>query len=196
MYFHCRPIKYVEYNKVYPFDADDIMKPAYIWISKYCKYFPQIWLSRSNSKITGFRNKLTNKKYRNLSRQKNPNNVLFGFEFIKGFPVDYSVWEFILNPLINNQSIASYFNSIIQYYKEDKASIDCEITKKWIKTNSEEEFLKKYLFVENDQVVVPSLNLKSAKKIICRNEKVFKKLNQMGFIKDRIIIRNDKFFEY
>ena len=53
-------------------------------------------------------------------------------------------------------------------------------------------FLKKYAFIEKDQVVVPSLNLKSAKQIICRDEKQKKKLRKMGFIEDRIVIKNIK----
>jgi len=51
-------------------------------------------------------------------------------------------------------------------------------------------FLKKYVFVESDQIVVPSLNLKCAKQIICKDEKQKKALRRMGFIEDRIRIKN------
>jgi len=37
---------------------------------------------------------------------------------------------------------------------------------------------------------VPSLNLKTAKRIICRNERQKKALRKKGFIEDRIEIRN------
>ncbi len=41
----------------------------------------------------------------------------------------------------------------------------------------------------NDQVVVPKLNLKSAKEIWVRNDRQKKKLRRMGFIEDRIKVR-------
>ena len=63
---------------------------------------------------------------------------------------------------------------------------------KWVSSSSYEDFLNRYLFVENDQVVVPSLNLKAAKQVFCRNEKQVKVLRHMGFINDRIKILNSK----
>ena len=51
---------------------------------------------------------------------------------------------------------------------------------------------KESLFKDIDQVVVHSLNLKSAKQIIWRNEKQKKTLRKMGFIEDRIKIKNIK----
>jgi hypothetical protein len=51
------------------------------------------------------------------------------------------------------------------------------------------EFLRRHVFVERDQVVVPSLNLKTAKRILCRNERQKKQLRRMGFIEDRMEIR-------
>ena len=53
-------------------------------------------------------------------------------------------------------------------------------------------FLDAHLFVEKDQVVVPTLNLKAAKRVVCRNERQKKALRKMGFIEDRIQIRNLK----
>jgi hypothetical protein len=46
------------------------------------------------------------------------------------------------------------------------------------------------VFVERDQFVVPSLNLKTARRILCRNERQKKALRRMGFIEDRIEVRN------
>jgi len=66
-------------------------------------------------------------------------------------------------------------------------------SKSWLDCGQDlEKFLKKSLFVEVDQVIVPSLNLKAAKKIICRNEKQKKKLLKMGFVEDRVRIKNIK----
>ena len=59
----------------------------------------------------------------------------------------------------------------------------------WRRTHDVQEVLSKHLFVKHDQVVVPSLNLKAAKLIICRNERQKKTLRRMGFIEDRLVIR-------
>lgn len=60
----------------------------------------------------------------------------------------------------------------------------------WRRTSDLQEVLSGHLFVENDQVVVPSLNLKSAKRVLCRNERQKRALRQLGFIEDRIRILN------
>ena len=65
MYYHCHPIKYVEYGKVKPPLEDtyeDYELRMYEWLGKYCGYSPQIWLSRSRSNITGYRRNTTLKK--------------------------------------------------------------------------------------------------------------------------------------
>lgn len=59
----------------------------------------------------------------------------------------------------------------------------------WRETRDLGAVLSKHLFVENDQVVVPSLNLKAAKKVVCTNERQKQALRRMGFIEDRIVIR-------
>jgi len=189
VYYHCRPLKYVEYGKVIPPPIETLewMVPVYRWVGNYCGYFPQIWLSRSSSLITGYRNK------------GNKDCVLFGFDIIKGFPLSYRHWEMVMSAIINeddfkdqNKSIERMFNGIVQDYKDDKEEPEGEFSD-WVSAGCNlETFLKDYLFKEVDQVVVPSLNLKSAKEIICHNEKQKKKLLKMGFIEDRIHIKNLK----
>lgn len=201
MYYHCRELKYVEYGKVYPAPIeaiDDFMLPAYKWLEKYCCYCPQIWLSRSHSHITGFRNIIKKKKSQLGNRQRinEQSNILFGFDIIKGFPIDYETWCYILNALINNENITIYMESLLKCIMEEETDIKDPILEKWKSVKTEDEFIKKYLFIENDQVVVPSLNLKAAKKIICRNEKDKKALRRMGFINDRIYIRNDYVWQF
>jgi hypothetical protein len=117
---------------------------------------------------------------------------MFGFEHIRGFPLDYTEWHAILNSLLMkpwvsfedaNKHIQAYLTNIRTWDAEDGALQSSGYYEL-------ESFLKESLFVKRDQVVVPTLNLKSAKKIFCRNEKQKKALRKMGFIEDRIMIHN------
>jgi hypothetical protein len=95
-------------------------------------------------------------------------------------------WKKQIETMIND------FNKYVGWYKEDNEPPDGEL-KDWVDSGCNlDVFLKKYVFIEKDQVVVPSLNLKCAKTIICRNEKQKKALRRMGFIEDRIQIKNIK----
>lgn len=189
MYYHSRDLKHVKYGKVYPppvevLDADPInLRPAYEWLGNYCGFFPQIWLSRSRSAITGI-------------RYESSTSILLGFEHIRGFPVRYERWESLLNPLgnrvVNSASLQRYFTEMLtetQAELEPGEQLD-DFLKEWRQSNGLDNFLKRYVFIEHDQVVVPSLNLKSAKVVICRNEQQKKKLRRLGFIEDRIKVRN------
>ena len=205
MYYHCRPIKYVEYGKVFPYkDEDNWLLPCYEWLGRHCGYSPQVWLSRSTSCITGYRNNNRLKKSKFVISKRSEakisnDSVLFGFDIVKGFSVSYRPWEMILNALINedafekqDKAIEIMFNSIVQDCKNENEDPEGEIAD-WVSSGCNlETYLKQYLFQEVDQIVVPALNLKSAKKIICHNEKQKKKLRHMGFIEDRITIRNLK----
>ena len=124
--------------------------------------------------------------------------VLFGFENIQGFPLEYNTWEFILMAIQNannfetqNQKIIEFMNDMAKDYKESDEEPDEEM-QAWLDASDLDSYLKKRLFIEKNQVVVPSLNLKAAKKIICRNERDKKALRKMGFIEDRIQIKNFK----
>jgi len=191
MYYHCRELKYVEYGKVNPPPADkvdDWMISAYDWLGHHCGYNPQVWLARSHSAITGYR-----------SSHSSP-CVLFGFDVIKGFAVNYEPWCMLLNILVNqqtktfdekNKEIIKHLNEYIGEYEAGE-EMDSELSG-WLKCNRDlDRYLKEYLFKEMDQVVVPSLNLKAAKKIICSDDKIKKKLRKMGFIEDRIFVKNLK----
>lgn len=191
MFYHTRPLKYVTYGKVYPpprsyyatDDKHDIhFLRMYDWLGKYCKFSPQIWLSRSRQRLTGY--------YRKSDSQDDW--ILFGFEHVVGFPVDYEMWEFLMHEIMNpNPNIAKLINDIkIDVIREDDNKDHHYDYLFDYNPLTEDAWLKKHLFVEHDQVVVPSLNLKSAKKVVCRNERQRKQLQHMGFINDRIEIRN------
>ena len=143
----------------------------------------------------------------NRSEVKDSNDqVLFGFENIKGFPVNMCEWSSLINILINipegsskqefDKAIVSSLNYYSQCAKNEGYYDEDESCANWDSCKDLEKYLAQYLFVEVDQVVVPSLNLKAAKKVICRNEKQKKKLRKMGFIEDRIIIKNVKYSDY
>lgn len=206
MFYHARPIKYVVYDKVYPAPLDkvdeDLLK-AYQWLSKYCGGFcPQIWLSRSKSSLTGYKSKYKQKAREYQKRFNEEPKVMFGFDIIKGFPVSFDIWEMLLNPLMNckdplkngDAEIIKNFNKWSEEAK--KEGCEDEFTKVWDKYGNFSDFLNKELFVEKDQVVVPSLNLKVAKAIYCRNEKQVKQLRRMGFIEDRIKILNNSLWRW
>jgi hypothetical protein len=212
MFYHCERLKYVKYGKIHPVwtDSPDC-DLAYKWLGQFCGYSPQIWLSKGDVLITGFKNQKD--KY-------NKNDILFGFDIIKGFPVSYDPWCFVIQAFCGlydyspnskkwedyekiNKGIRDKFSleelnkrlelyverSWEDYFSEDPEE-DC--SEPWMK---DIRTFKKALFQEEDQVVVPSLNLKAAKEIICRNEKQKKALRKMGFIEDRIKIKQMKRFQ-
>ena len=90
-------MKYVIYDKVLPapesvFEGWEDFLNAYKWLGTYCKYCPQIWLSRSKSSITGYKNnqKFPKKRKYVIGKKPDEDYIMFGFENIIGFPVDYN----------------------------------------------------------------------------------------------------------
>lgn len=217
MYYHCRELKYVKYDKVYPPPeeaVDDAFLPIYEWLGNHCGYSPQVWLARSSTWMTGY----GSLRYTSRPVKRNPDGtwrskrrifkvdeILFGFENVQGFPVNYDVWTLLFDPLIQqpneskktfdeqNKKIVEALNRYIRWHEEEDAEgdkMDPEL-QGWVDNGKDlDAYLKNCLFVKNDQVVVPSLNLKAAKQIICCNEKQKKSLRKMGFIEDRIKIKN------
>ena len=188
MYYHSRELKYVQYGKVMP-PPEDTLDPhfriAYQWLGRRCGFYPQIWLSRSRSAITGFRGAVPGKRSRDRS-------VLFAFEPIKGFPVEYDLWCELLNVFANAADVEEVDREMIEQFKwraTEPGWCPGPADRTWKETKDLETVLERNLFYEHDQVVVPSLNLKAAKRIICGNERQKRLLRWMGFIEDRIEIR-------
>jgi len=191
MYYHTREIQYVTYGKVGPTPLEAIdpnFDLAYQWLGQYCGFYPQVWLSRSVSRITGFR--------RNYYKKQSPQDkVLFAFETIQGFPLEYDFWEQILVSVWNEKNLTRANRSVRKIIHENALDPDYRdhpVSVTWLETRNIQQVLSKHLFVKHDQVVVPQLNLKSAKQIICRNEHQKKTLRRMGFIEDRIVIRGHR----
>lgn len=187
MYYHSRELKYVMYGKVYPvWTPNNYLDLNYKWLGQFCGYAPQVWLSKSNIGYTGFKNK--ENKY-------NKDDILFGFDIIKGFSVKMEPWEYILNAfhrldvdMRDNYTIEQLNNELESYIRSILALFDNPTEELELYELSVEGLLKE-LFKDVDQVVIPSLNLKTAKKIICRTDLQKKKLRKMGFIEDRITVK-------
>jgi hypothetical protein len=208
MYYHCRPIQYVKHGKVYPYeDPESWLLPAYRWLGHYCGYCPQIWLSRGDISMTCYRRRVTGKKTLRgwvADRRESMDLILFGYDTIKGFPIDYFCWcGFILGTVIArpNASVdeinarwAKFLIDAVRGMEQENdptsEAARCAYLQAWSKYRDIDAFLKNHVFVERGQVVTPSLNLKAAKIVICRDERPKKALRRMGFIEDRIQIRN------
>jgi hypothetical protein len=95
-----------------------------------------------------------------------------------------------MNTLINvktdniakiNKKINEDFMQMEKWCIEDGEKIYGEL-KGWVKSDKNIDlFLRDYVFVEKDQVVVPSLDLRLADKIICRDIEQKRALRKMGF---------------
>ena len=211
MYYHSRAIENTIYGKVGPAPAsvvDNHFLQAYKWLSKYLpdSYCPQIWLSRSKSSYTGYTNQPKAKQSKLFGKKTNDEpSLLFGFDIIKGFPVDYELWCDFLPNLVNckdgikdgDLAVIAALKQYDEWAKEDEAQNNkYKISKAvslWRRYGNLQSVLNLGLFIEHDQVVVPALNLKSAKVVYCRNESQVKRLLKMGFIHDRVKILNSKF---
>jgi len=139
--------------------------------------------------------------------------ILFGFDYIKGFPVSHLAWCIFIEALGKYRMMQDMYeeNDVLECTEEalargldeqigsdpeecffwaDTEGYGMPLYRDWVAHHDLERLLRDHLFIETDQVVVPSLNLKSAKLIICGNEKEKKHLRRLGFIEDRIEIRN------
>lgn len=188
MYYHHRAIRYVTYGKVTPPPVETLdpgFARAYQWLGQYCGFYPQVWLSRSRSAITGVRAP-------GLSKQGRIDGVLFGFESIQGFPLAYDFWCELLGALMNSETLDQANNAVQDHLDRRASDPDLcaePVSLAWRETRNVRDVLSKHLFVKHDQVVVPNLNLKAAKVIICRSENQKRALRHMGFIEDRLVIR-------
>lgn len=215
MYYHCRPLDYVTYGTVQPHDdPGNCNRPAYEWLGRFCGYCPQIWLSRADIAMTGYRNDHRRWNVPGRLRRREENSVLFGFPTIVGFPVEYQFWcTYAMNTVasaierlrqagsfswteVDRSLVASLDDDLHTELAECGGVLSpelhcCQIAWQRERPNLD-VFLRRHVFVEGGQYVVPSLNLRSAQRILCRNERQKKTLRQMGFIEDRIEIRNTK----
>lgn len=188
MYYHYREIGHVKYGKVGPPPLevlDPYFSAAYRWLGQFCGFHPQVWLSRSRSWMTGYRTQ-------DLNKAAPGDGILFGFESVQGFPVSYDVWCELINVLGCTTTLEEANQAVLAHLEwraSDPELCQEPLSVSWLETQNVGKVLSAHLFVKHDQVVVPSLNLKVAKRIVCRNERQKKELRHMGFLEDRVEIR-------
>ena len=91
MFFYACDISEVRHCRIKAqISSSDIGFSAAKWLSHHCGFFPQIWLSRRQDKLSG---------YNPYAKPK----VLFGFNKMYGFPVKYDEWQQILGILLNTR---------------------------------------------------------------------------------------------
>jgi hypothetical protein len=208
VYYHCLPLKYVTYGTIMPHDDPSIgNRPAYEWLGTYCGYCPQIWLSRANIDMTGYRNEARKGSVSGSFQRAERDSILFGFSQIAGFPVEPEFWwRGVLNtallpvdppmtPREVDAGLVHHLDMVLADELAENAGVLGQEAHRWSHAWQQERpnltaFLQKQVFIENAQFVVPSLNLKTAQRVLCRNERQKKVLRGMGFIEDRIEIRN------
>src|SRR3989338_2247852 len=104
MYQHNRELKYVAYGKVKGnIEGGDLgFQGAYRWLGHYCGFYPQVWLARGQSSITGYKEK------------SGIDVVLFEFDYIKGFDVDYNEWHNVMDALIDKKENFNYLEKLVR----------------------------------------------------------------------------------
>lgn len=138
---------------------------AYKWLSQYSKFFPPIFLSSDQNKLSGYDNK--------------SNKVLFGFRNLNGFPVKYDEWLRIVGILINLDTNnfryidEKLMEGLMELSKTGEIKIEPHVNL--------DSYLKSKVFVEFDQFVVGSLDLRKSSVIVCYNEIQKTALARKGF---------------
>ena len=188
MYWHSRPLRFVRYGKVGPPPWEEVwdsLRPAYLWLGQHTGYAPQVWFARGSRRITGYRSEV--------------DSALFGFDILPGaLGLAYDPWCEVISALSGgswevslaelDQEIVRSLDGVLRFIREEGFEMNAEY-REWEKHRDLTRWLDRFLFVGDDQYVLPQVNLKSSKEIWVRNERQKKRLRRLGFIEDRIKIR-------
>ena len=143
----------------------EMYETAYKWLAQYCEFFPPLWVSLDEEKLTGYSAKSS--------------KVLFGFKFVNGFPVKYDAWMIFLGILINLDT--NNFRYIDERLVEELDIMERDGETRWSHCHNLDNYLKSYVFVNDDQFVVPSLDLRQSQTIVCSDEAQRGNLIRKGF---------------
>ena len=166
MYFFASDIELIPYGWIRGFcRKGDYYETGFKWLSQYCKFFPPLFVSLDQNKLTGY------------SHQGD--KILFGFKEINGFPIKYDEWMMIVGILINldTNNFRYIDEKLVEGLKELQASGYINLSG----CANLDEFLKKRVFVEKDQFVVNSLDLRKSSVIISLSEIQKSSLIRKGF---------------
>jgi len=138
---------------------------AFKWLSQYCNFFPPLFVSTEQDKLTGYSIK--------------SDKLLFGFKGINGFPIKYDEWMRLTGILVNLDTNNFRFidEKLVEGLKELQAAGEIDLSP----YANLDDFLKKRVFVESEQFVVSSLDLRKSSIIICHSEIQKSSLIKKGF---------------
>lgn len=138
---------------------------AYKWLAQYSKFFPPIFLSSDQNKLSGY--------------TQTCDKILFGFKNLNGFHVKYDEWVRVVGILINLDTNnfrlidERLMEGLMELSKTGEITLDAHATL--------DSYLKSKVFVEHDQFVVGSLDLRKSSVIVCFNEIQKSALVRKGF---------------
>jgi hypothetical protein len=155
MYFYASDLDQAPFGWVKGFcERGGYYETAYKWLAQYSNFFPPIFLSSDQSKLSGY----------SLSCDK----ILFGFKNITGFPVKYDEWIKIVGILINLDT--NNFRLIDERLLEGLSELSKLGEIQFNHSANLDSYLNSKVFVNYDQIVVSSLDLRKSCVIVCFNE--------------------------
>lgn len=168
LYHHCRPLEAVVYDIVKPDKkfADEYFVKSYEWVEEKVGFYP-LFLGVGNGRwvtyyVTGYD---ANWRKKLVDQPPSRNHVLFSFENLEGIFMDFSYWHIAMNATMNSEKV--------------RAVEEARLFKRsWTKA----KWLKKALKEDGEvQLVTPTLDLRLAEKVYCRNKATQKQLRELGF---------------
>jgi len=182
-YHHARPLNSVVFDIVKPvsplnYQSDkeaQFFDRAYKWLEGKLGFYPMflaVGKTDEDKGMTGYQNQwrklLALSKNHRTYRQKGDieNKVLFSFDTMppNGVFVDYDNWHIVLNSSDRPQEIEKHTSSIFRpsWIKND-----------WISYSNRKPY--------SVQLIVPSLDLRTASEVLVRNKETQRDLVKLGF---------------
>lgn len=143
----------------------DLYETCYKWLAQYCKFFPPLFVSTDQHKLSGY--------------SSGCDKVLFGFKNIRGFPISYEEWYKISGVLINIDTMD--FAMMDRALEEGLQDLELLGDYSMRNAGGFDEYLKNKVFIETDQYAVSGLDLRRASTIVCRSEIQKMTLMKRGF---------------
>ncbi len=166
MYFYACDLELAPYGWVRgTCRKGDYYETAFKWLSQYCNFFPPLFVSREQDKLTCYSIK--------------SDKLLFGFKSINGFPIKYDEWMRLVGVLVNldTNNFRLIDEKLVEGLKEFQSLGEISLSG----YANLDDFLRRRVFVESEQFVVASLDLRKSSIIISHNEIQKNSLVKKGF---------------